>query len=134
MSPGRITPVVDDHDTGALFTAAADGRLVVRVCACGRVLHLPVSYCHVCGGTDATWVAVSGRARLLTWTTVTQQMNPAYPVPYTIVMVVLEEHPQVHLFGLIDGAPTLEVDQPMEVWFERLDESTVIPQWRVAPR
>ena len=126
----RILPVTDDIDTGELFAAAARGELVVRMCECGRALHLPVSYCHACGGSSGSWQAVSGGATLHSWTTVTQQMHAGYPVPYTVVLVALDEHPQVHMFGLIDGTPDLIGDQPMQVWFETFDDGTVIPNWR----
>lgn len=127
-----LLPVTDDHDTGPLFEAAARGELVVRVCACGEVSHLPTSYCRRCGSSEGTWRTVSGRATLLSWTTVTHQLHPAFPTPYTIVLVSLEEHPQVHMFGQLAGTPDLTADQPMEVWFQQLAEDVAIPQWRPA--
>ena len=125
-----LVPVTDDHDTAPLFDAASRGELVVRVCTCGEISHLPTSYCRHCGASDGAWAPVSGRATLLSWTTVTHQLHPAFPTPYTIVLVALDEHPQVHMFGRLDGTPALVPDQPMEVWFERLADDAVIPQWR----
>lgn len=127
----RPLPVVDDHDTGPFFAAAARGQLVVRQCACGAISHLPVAYCRACGGFDASWVPVSGRGSVLTWTTVVHQLHPAFPTPYTLVMVALDEHPQVHLFGHLPGTPSIAPGQAAQVWFEALADGVVIPQWRL---
>ena len=127
----RPVPVTDDHDTGPLFAAAARGELVVRVCRCGVVSHLPVAYCRHCGGFDCEWTPVSGRATVHTWTRVTHQLHPAFPTPYTIVIVALEEHPQVHMFGHLAGTPEIAAGQPAAVVFEDLGSGVVIPQWRL---
>lgn len=133
-TPARPLPVTDDRDTGGFWAAAAEDRLVVRVCAsCGAVLHLPRAYCHHCGTWSEDWRQVSGRGRLYSWTTVEHQVHPAFPVPYTIVLVELEDRPGTRLAGYIEGAPDLLPDQPMEVWFERLDGGVSLPQWRPAP-
>jgi uncharacterized OB-fold protein len=125
----RILPVEDDHDTGGFFAAARRGELVVRVCDdCGAVLHVPVAYCHHCGGWEGTWTPVQGTGRLVSWTTAEHQVHPAYPVPYTIVLVELDDRPGVRFVGSLPGAPQLTDGQAMRVWFEELDDA-VLPQW-----
>ena len=130
-TPARPVPRTDDRDTGGFWAAAADGRLAVRVCSsCRAVLHLPRAYCHHCGTWSEHWVEVDGRGRLYTWTTVEHQVHPAFPVPYTIVLVELDDLPGTRLVGYLEGAPELSPDQAMEVWFEPLDGGTALPQWR----
>jgi uncharacterized OB-fold protein len=75
---------------------------------------------------------VSGRGRLCSWTTTEHQVHPAYPVPYTIVLVELEEDPSVRLVGYLPGSPALTDGQVMQVWFEQLDDGVVLPQWEPA--
>jgi uncharacterized OB-fold protein len=126
---GRILPVDDDHDTGGFFAAARCGELVVRVCdECGAVLHVPIAHCHTCGSWDGTWTRVQGTGHLVSWTTAEHQVHPAYPVPYTIVLVELDDRPGVRFVGSLPGAPQLTDGQPMRVWFEEL-EGAVLPQW-----
>jgi uncharacterized OB-fold protein len=128
----RLLPVNDDRDTGGFFEAARREELVVRVCdACGTVLHLPRAYCHTCGSWDGHWQPTSGRGRLYSWTTVEHQVHPAFPVPYTIVLIQLDDVP-ARFVGYLPGAPDLAAGQLMEVWFEALDDRTVLPQWRPA--
>lgn len=129
----RPLPVVDDRDTGGFWQAAHEGRLVVRVCAaCGALLHMPRAYCHLCGTWSEKWQQVSGRGRLYSWTVVEHQVHPAFPAPYTIVLVELDDVSGCRLIGRLPGAVDLEANQPMEVWFEAVDGDRTIPQWRPA--
>ena len=126
----RLVPVDDDRDTGGFFAAAQRGELVVRACAaCGAFLHLPRAYCRACGSWEGRWVPVSGRGHLYSWTVAEHQVHPSYPVPYTIVLVELDDHPGVRFVGNLPGAPHLTDGQPMRVWFEHLDDGVVLPQW-----
>ena len=131
MAVDRLIPVTDDHDTGGFFAAARNGELAVRACnACDTVLHVPTAHCHACGSWDGRWQAVGGTGTLYTWTVVTHQVHPSYPVPYTVVLVELDDRPGVRLVGHLPGTPTLEAGMPMEVWFETIADDVVLPQWR----
>jgi len=135
MEAARLIPVDDDLDTGGFFEAARRGELVIRMCnGCDAVLHVPTAYCHSCGSWDGRWQAVAGGGSLYSWTTVAHQVHPAYPVPYTVVLVELDDAPAARLVGLLPGAPELAVGQPMEVWFETVDDGVVLPQWRPATK
>ena len=132
----RLLPVDDDLDTGGFFDAARRGELVVRRCnGCDAVLHLPRMYCRHCRRWDGRWAQVNGRASLYSWTVVTHQVHPAYPVPYTVILVDLDDHPGTRLVGQLAGTPMLEAGMPLEVWFEQAGEvdgrSVVLPQWRL---
>jgi uncharacterized OB-fold protein len=127
----RVLPAEDDHDTAGFWAAARRKELVVRVCDnCGTVLHMPRAYCNHCGSWEGRWKQVSGRGRLHSWTTVTHQVHPSFPVPYTVVLVQLEDEPSVRYVGNIPGAPELHEGQALEVWFEELEDGVTIPQWR----
>jgi len=127
---GRILPVDFDRDTGPFFAAAREKRLVYRACNdCGAGVHMPGQYCHACGSRNTEWRDASGKGRLYSWTTVTHQVHPAYPAPYTIVIVALEEAPSVRLIGTLPGAPDLTAGQPMTVWFEEWEDGQFLPQW-----
>jgi uncharacterized OB-fold protein len=124
-----ILPNVDDRETHGFFAAAAEGRLVYRACDdCGHALHPPTSHCPHCGGWNTAWKNAKGTGKLHTWTTVAHQIHPAYPAPYTIVVVELDDAPEVRLLGRLDGAPPLEAGMPMKVWFEKI-EGGAMPQW-----
>ena len=106
MSDGLLQPVDDDHDTGGFFEAAAPGRAGVRACsACGAVLHVPAGRtAGTCGSWDGEWRPVAGTGTLHSWTVADHQVHPAYPVPYTIVLVDLDDAPGVRLVGYLPGS------------------------------
>jgi uncharacterized OB-fold protein len=129
----RIRPVDFDRDTGPFFAAAREGRLVYRHCTdCDRGVHVPTVTCKHCGSTRTEWREASGTASLYSWTRIAATVHPAYPAPYAIVLVALDDAPDVRLVGRIDGTPELTPGQPMEVWFEDIGEGQMLPQWRPA--
>jgi len=126
----RLVPYTEDRDTGFFFQAAREEKLVFRKCqSCGKGLHLPTTFCPACGSDETEWVEASGRGHLYSWTQVLHSVHPDYPAPYTIVLVALEEAPEVRLVSAIDGLPELKVDQPMKVWFEKVNEKVTLPHW-----
>jgi uncharacterized OB-fold protein len=131
----RILPVDDDRDSGGFFQAAQERRLVVKSCRdCDRALHLPRAYCYHCGSWDTGWREVGGAATLYAWTVVVRPFHAAYPVPYTVVLVDLDEAPGVRLVGYVDGRPELRAGQPMELWWDEVEagdgDVVVLPNWR----
>jgi uncharacterized OB-fold protein len=133
MGERKIVPNVHDRETAGFFTAASEGRLVYRACLdCGRGLHPPTAHCPSCGSWNTDWKQARGSGRLYSWTTVTRQIHPDFPTPYTLAVVELDDAPEVRLMGHLDGEPELTAGQPMEVWFERLGDGSTLPQWKPA--
>jgi uncharacterized OB-fold protein len=93
---------------------------------------VPRARCFACGSWEGHWKKVSGRGRLYSWSTLEHQVHPAYPVPYTVVLVELEDEPSVRMVGYLAGAPHLREAQPMQVRFETVTSGAgdaVLPQW-----
>jgi uncharacterized OB-fold protein len=133
MSDAKILPVTDDPDTGAFFAAAREGMLVVRQCQdCKSGIHPPIAHCPFCGSWNTAWQRASGKGRAYTWTTVQHQLHPAFPTPYTVVAVQLDDIPRVRLIGHLPGSPRLEAGMAMEVFFETDPDGITLPQWKPA--
>ncbi len=130
MTNQMLLPFKNDRDTGGFFEAADHRKLVYRMCrACGASINPPRARCHHCGSWDTGWWQVSGRGTLHSWTTVTQQMHPAFPVPYTVFVVALQEAPDVHLVGYAAGELDVFAGMPMQVRFEPTPDGGQLPQW-----
>ncbi len=126
----RPVPVNDDPDTAGFWEAARRGELAVRVCPrCETAVHFPRAYCDRCPGSPTEWRAVRPRGTLYSWTRCEHQVHRAFPVPYTVVLVELDDHPAVRLVGYLPGTPELEIGCPMGATFEALADGTVLPQW-----
>ena len=131
-TPTRPLPVVDDPDTGGFFAAAARHELVVRAClSCEVVLHPPRAYCGSCGSWDTGWRDLQGTGRVVSWTVVEHPVHPAFPLPYTVLLVELDGAEGARLVGRADGAPAVFDGAPVRVRWEQLADDTVLPQWEL---
>lgn len=131
----RLVPIVNDRDTGGYFAAASRSELAVTKCqSCTHVLHPPRTRCERCGSLDVAYVVTSGRGVVHSWAVVHHQVHPGFPVPYTLVLVDLDDFEGVRFVGQIPGSHELSVGAPMEVWFEEVADGVVVPNWRPADR
>ena len=128
----RPLPVIDDPDTGGFFEAARKHELVVKACqSCLTVLHPPRAHCGSCGSWDTAWRSLPGTGRVVSWTVVQHQIHPAFPVPYTVLLVEPDGADGARLVGHLDGAPPLHDRAPVRVRWEQLADDTVLPQWEL---
>ena len=129
-APGPPVPFTEDHDTSGYFAAAERGAIAVLFCrACDGPLHLPRPYCAACGSWDVQWRDVAPLGHLYSWTVAEHQVHPGFPVPYTIVLVELDEVPGVRLVGHLPGARDLAMGMPMRATFDTVRDGAVVPMW-----
>lgn len=96
----------------------ATGTLAVQTCAgCGTLQHPPEEICHRCGGTSFTTTTVAPRGTVHSYTVAHYPANRALAehVPYTVVLVSLDEHPEVRVIGNVLDVPLAEVRIGMPV-------------------
>ena len=130
ISHDAVVPAIEDLDSAPNWEAACGGELVVQLCrAAGHVLHLPRGYCHQCDSFDVTWQPVAGRGTVHTWTIVEHAVDPRFPVPYTIVLVELDDRPGVRFVADLPSRPELSVGSPMVVRFDRISDDLTLPRW-----
>lgn len=136
MSP-RLAPVVVDPASRGFFEAAAQGRLAVLTCdECGQCTHLPRPRCVHCGGAQLVWRDVPRTGRARSWTVVEHQVHPAFPVPYTVVLIEIEDHSDVRMIGYLPGRVAVTEATVLHADFEDLGpdiegNQTVLPRWQV---
>lgn len=124
------TPVVDDPDTGGFWRAAHRGALAVQWCSrCEQPVHLPRPQCPRCASVDLGWRDVDGTATVYSWAVVRHPVHPAFPVPYTVALVELTDHPAVRLMAHFDGIPPLREGQPVRCHPRPDSTGVMIPQW-----
>lgn len=108
-----LPPLTDANR--AWFTGGREDRLMVGRCrACRRWALPPAASCPECGG-DLVSEAVSGRARVWTWTLNAHQYHPDIPPPNLIAIVVLEEQDDLRVATNLIDCEEPEVHAGMEV-------------------
>jgi uncharacterized OB-fold protein len=128
--PDAPVPYTGDLDTGGFWQASARGALALRFCRdCAAVLHLPKAVCHRCRSTRTEWREIEPVGSLASWTVVRAALHPAFPPPYTIVLVELDAAPGARLIGYLDGVPELMMGQSMRAAFQRVSDEVTLVQW-----
>ena len=123
----QLTPV-----NSAWFTS---GAFAVQRCEeCGQLQHPPEEACHGCGGTTFGVQELEPRGTVHSYTVVHYPANPALAesVPYTIVLVSLDDAPHIRVVG--DIQDEVGIGTPVMAWWDEreADDGTIIrlPRWR----
>ncbi|MGH9030702.1 MAG: Zn-ribbon domain-containing OB-fold protein [Acidimicrobiia bacterium] len=116
--------------TTPFWELAREHRLgLLRCTGCLRWMHPLAAGCP-CGADDPEWVAASGGGTLVSFTVVRRPAHPALAddVPYTILLVALDEGPQL-VSGLAGDGHALSVGERVRVWFDDVDDELTLPRF-----
>jgi uncharacterized OB-fold protein len=135
MPEGWPLPAIDDL-TRDFFTT---GRLLLQRCtACGTVQHPPEEVCYRCQGMTFDRVESGGRGTVYSYIVTHHPVSPLLKdrVPYGVVLVQLDDFPEVRILGnVLNVEPgQLRIGMPVRVvWEEVVDEAAgerlLLPQW-----
>lgn len=116
------------------WEALGRGDLVVQKCAsCGGLQLYPRRGCVSCSSSEISYVQVSGRGTLYSFSTVLKYAPSEFAddVPYTLAIVVLEEGPRM-LTRIVDADPgQLRCEMPVKVAPTEI-HGTLLPTFTVA--
>ena len=133
---GHVLPVPDEV-SAPYWQACGRHELVLARCSdCGEVSHPPDVTCPSCNSLDPrfAWEAASGAGRVRSWTVIRHSFLSGFELPFLLVDVQLDDHPQVRLIGrLVDGPDTpLALGDPMAVTFDDLAPGVSVPAFTKA--
>lgn len=90
-APRTPQPVMGMYDA-LMWQSIRDGALKLQHCACcGTVLYPPAPVCPHCLSSELEWKPVSGRGTVLSWVVFHKTYLDAYPAPYNVIAVRLDE-------------------------------------------
>ena len=118
--PFRMLPALSES-TSFFWTAGETGVLRFLRCQdCGCWIHPPQPICPRDHSKNLEPEAVSGRARVHTFTINRQQWMPGPDLPYVVAIVEIEEDPSVRLMtNLVNvEAEDVQIGMPVRVVFE----------------
>lgn len=77
-----------------MWAGFAQKQLLLQRCsACGTHRYPPAAVCPKCLAPEHQWSPSAGSARIISWAIFHRQYLPAYPAPYNVIAVQLEEGP-----------------------------------------
>ena len=110
----------------------SQGKLMAGKCQkCGSIHLPPRPLCNKCYSQDFTWIEVSGKGKLLTYTII-HIAPPQFLAlaPYTVGIVLLENG--LRLPGMVSGVSEgqLKVGLELTIDFEACSIGQTWPQWQ----
>ena len=127
--PFRLLPDVGP-DNEHFWQGGAAGELRFARCQdCQVYIHPPSPVCPDCLSRNLRPEAVSGRARVHTYTLNHQPWVPGFDPPYLVAIVDIEEQEGLRLTTNLVGceAEDVEIGMAVKVCFEEREEGIFIP-------
>ena len=126
----KIPPPEANPETRPFWEAAAQGRLLIKMCtSCGRPHYYPRSICPLCGSDTTEWVQASGRGTVYSYSVMRR-----VPVPYALAYVTLEEGVTM-MTNIVDcDLDTIQIGLRVQVVFKPTEGGPPVPMFAPADR
>jgi uncharacterized OB-fold protein len=125
----RLVPEITDENR-QFWEAAGKSLLVAQKCEhCGNQWLPPTSACPRCLSEGYEWAPLSGHGVIYTWTLIQRQYHPAYPPPYNVAVVELDEGVRI-LTNIVGGDPgAIHIGDTVSVTFTDIGDGIKLPQF-----
>ena len=135
MASARRPQPLPSRDSLPFWEGAERGELLGQRCVeCKRFRHPPRPMCPACRSMESGWVRMSGRGTIYSFVVVHPPVMPAFQdqLPMPVVLVELEENPELRLVGNVRecAREQIRIGMPVEVVFEKVAEDVALPLWR----
>ncbi|SAL01723.1 hypothetical protein AWB78_06195 [Caballeronia calidae] len=128
----RPLPIIEAYDR-PFWEAVSLRTFSLQQCdACIHVWYPPGPVCPRCLSEKWQWRPVTGKGRIVAWTTFHRQYFEEFPVPHVVVSVELEEGPLVIADLANSGTAQLRLDAPVSIRYVPVTSGTtewLIYQW-----
>ncbi len=132
-TPERVLPR-PTPETRHYWEGARVGELRLQRCSdCEQTYFPPRPFCPTCGSRRVEIIKASGRGRLFSYI-INHLPTPGFEPPFAIAVVELEEGPRL-MSNILECEQTpeaLQLDMPLEVTFQRINDEITLPQFRPA--
>jgi len=128
----RPRPVISE-DNRFFWEGVGRGELLIQRCAsCGALRHPPRPMCPRCQSPDWNTARASGRGRVHSFVVPRHPPLPAFPEPYVVALVDLEEGTRL-VTNLVGVTPDeVRIGMAVELEMTRIDDEVVLPLFRPA--
>jgi|SRR2546422_10242599 len=123
---------VANADSLPYWTAAREGRLLIRKCnVCGSLHFMPRYLCPVCWSDQLEWVQAKGTGSVHSFTVIRRAPAPAFAprAPYIVALIDLDEGPRMIANVIGEDALAVRIGDRVKVTFEDRGEGAMLPQF-----
>lgn len=123
---------VPNPDSTTYWNAAAEGRLLIRLCReCGVRHFMPRHLCPNCWSDKLDWIQSEGRGIVHSFSIVHRAPTPVFASqgPYVIALVDLHEGPRMFANVIGEGAASVVIGDTVRVVYEDRGEGVKVPQF-----
>jgi len=123
---------IPNADSLPYWTAAREGRLMIRKCgSCGSLHFMPRYLCPICWSDNLEWIEAKGTGTVHSFTVIRRAPLPAFAarVPYVVALIDLEEGPRLMANILGDDSLSVVIGDRVKVTFEDRGEGAMLPQF-----
>ena len=118
-----------DQDSAPYWQSLRKHAATIQRCTkCGRFRFPPSASCYYCGTPGGSWEPISGKGTIYSWIVIHHPIDPRLSgdVPFTVLLVELEEGPRV-AGRLIGTSPQqLKVDMRVKVRYDDVDSELTL--------
>ncbi len=136
MTEARRPRPTPTPETRHFWEGTKVGELRLQRCDdCSHVYFPPRPFCPACGSRAVSVFKASGKAILYSYV-ISHRPAPGFTPPFAVAVVELEEGPRM-MSNIRDCAQTpeaLQLDMPLEVAFEVLDDQITLPVFHPVDR
>ena len=112
-------------------------KLLIQECNdCNVKIFYPRKYCPECWSANLGWSEASGKAKVYTYTTMMDMVEPKFweDLPYVLAIVELEEGIKM-MTRIVECEPeTVSMGMDVEVVFEDISDECALPFFRPAKK
>jgi uncharacterized OB-fold protein len=132
QKPRRLRPVIN-ADNRFFWEGVERGELLLQRCSdCGKLRHPPRPMCPGCRSLAWDTQPSSGRGVVYSFVITHYPEIPPLEYPFATAIVTLEEGPKL-VANVVGVEPEkLEIEMPVEVVFEDVEDGLVLPLFRPA--
>jgi uncharacterized OB-fold protein len=124
-------PVVTEMNR-PFWEGCRSGILRLQYCdQCQQHQFYPRLYCMHCGADKLSWVTVSGRGVIYSYTIIHQNKSPEFvqDTPYNVAIIQLAEGPRMMSNNVGISPQDLRIDLPVKIVFDPVTDTISIPRF-----
>lgn len=129
-TPTRVIGLYDKP----MWDSIDAGRMRLQRCkSSGKFQYPPGPSCPECPD-ELEWAEISGRGTIISWTIFHRQYLPAYPVPYNVIAVRLQEGPVI-ISNLEGESPDGSwIGEPVVLVYAQMPDGVTLPRFKLERR